>query len=235
MLPMVRCKYVLIILFRVSIFFIVVLCLVAKVRNVARFATILIINLDILKPIWIAYVVLKQHQYGIITFGLPFLPLQHLVQQTCCDVLHNRLRHRYRIQGRDQVFVRRWQILEQSHDKFFTFHRYLQANKPILKCLDLVNVVQQVITFLHLTRERLVMNKENVGQTHHLVDVAKDFLCLCLCFTTPNMRKLVVHQVKHNDGHCFFYTPLLSFLHFGIIVGRWSSLGLVQCPKDPQN
>lgn len=128
--------------------------------------------------------------------------------------------HRPGFQSGDQLIIKGWQTLEQSHNNIFIFFRYLHANKPICKYFDLVDVVQQDITFLHLVCEKLKMNEENVGQDHHLIDVAKGFSCFCWSFTTFYICKLAICQIKCNDGHFLLGTPFIIFLHFGIIMKR---------------
>lgn len=58
-----------------------------------------------------------------------FLPFGHRMYQTCCHVLHSQLLHQHDLQGGDQVFVERWQILEQNYHNIFIYHEYLQASK----------------------------------------------------------------------------------------------------------
>ena len=84
-----------------------------------------------------------------------------------------------------------------------------------------------LIPLLHLVREKLVVNKEDVGQIICLVNVAKKILCLRGSFATLNGHKLVVRQVKADDGHGLLHTPLVLFQHFGIRVGRWSLFGSI--------
>ena len=62
-----------------------------------------------------------------------------------------------------EVCVRGSQNFKQNHEKIIISHRYLQANKLIRKCLGLIDVVQQVITSLHLVDEELTTNKDNVA------------------------------------------------------------------------
>lgn len=129
--------------------------------------------------------------------------------------------HKLDFQSGDKVIVKGRQVLEQSHNKIFIFfNRYLHANKLIRKYFDLVDVVQQDITFLHLVCGKLKMNEENVGQDRHIIDVAKGFSCFCWSFTTSYICKLAICQMKCNDGHFLLGTPFIIFLHFGIIVKR---------------
>lgn len=163
-----------------------VLCLTTKTRNMAWFSTI-VACLDVFAPRWIVRFALTQHQCGITTFMFPFLHFQHCVNQTCHHVFHSKLFHWHLLQCNDQLRVRGWQNLEQNHNNIFHSHGYLQASELTRNYFHLVDVVQQIITFLRLTREELVTNEENVGQAPYLMDVAKDFSCLRKSFVTFNL------------------------------------------------
>lgn len=86
-------------------------------------------------------------------------------------------------------------------------------------------MVQQVVLLLYFIREKFAVNGENVGQILYLVDVAMDILCLHGSFATLDVCKLVVRQIKADDGHCLFDVPLVLPQHFGICIGRWSFFG----------
>ena len=86
-------------------------------------------------------------------------------------------------------------------------------------------MVQQVV--VHLVREKLAANKEDVRQILRLVNVVKDFSHLRGTFATLDVYKLVVRQVKADDGHGFFDSLLVFLQHFGIHNERWSHLGSV--------
>ena len=175
------------------------------------------------------------YRCGII-FGVFLFPLRHLVNQMCCHVLHNQLHHWHSFQNGDQIFVRRWQSLEQRYDNIFTLHRHLQAKKLICKCLNLVDVVQQIIPFLRFAHEKPAMNKKDVEQTPCLMSVTKDLPCFHQSFAIFNVHILIIRQVECNDGHCLLDMLLVFSLYFGINVGRWSLLGFVNnIPKVHKN
>ena len=48
-------------------------------------------------------------------------------------------------------------------------------SKQVDKYSDLVNVIQQIFTFVHLIYEELATNEENVGQIPCLVDVNEGY------------------------------------------------------------
>lgn len=82
-----------------------------------------------------------------------------------------------------------------------------------------IDMVQQIIAFLRLTHEKLMANEENV---------ANGLLRLRGSSATLDMHKLVVCQVKANDGYgIFFNASLVLIQHFGICIGRWRSIGSV--------
>lgn len=58
--------------------------------------------------------------------------------------------------------------------------------------IDLVGVVRQIISLLHLAHEELTMNKEDVEQTFRLVNVSKGLPCLLGSFATLDVCQLVV-------------------------------------------
>ena len=134
------------------------------------------------------------------------------------------LLHWHRFQGSDQVLVQGPQPLEQSHDDVFMAHKYLQTCELIHNCCDFVDIVQQIIIFLHLAYRELVTNKEDVRQTFHIVNVTKGLSCLRVSFATLDVCKLVAYQIEADDGYGLLDVPLVLLQHFGICVGRWSIL-----------
>ena len=90
---------------------------------------------------WIAAFYLSQHHSNILTLGPFFLALRHLVHQTCRYVIHRKFIHWHCLHNGNQVFIQCRQALKQGHDNVFVSHGYLQTNKLIRKCLDLVDVV----------------------------------------------------------------------------------------------
>lgn len=74
----------------------------------------------------------------------------------------------------------------------------------------------------------LVTNEENIGHALCLMDVAKGFSSLCSSFATLDLHKLIVRQVKPNDGHCLFDTILERKKNQSrIYIRRWSILGFI--------
>lgn len=70
--------------------------------------------------------------------------------------------------------------------------------------LDLVYMVQKIVTFLHLASEIFAMNEKDLQQALGLVKTAKRFPCLRGSFITPTMRMLIVRQIGADDRHGFF-------------------------------
>ena len=68
------------------------------------------------------------------------------------------------------------------------------------KHFDLDDVVEQAIPLSYLAHKELMPNKKDVGQTFHFMDVAKVCPHLCRFFATFDVCKLIVYQVKANDG-----------------------------------
>jgi len=81
---------------------------------------------------------------------------------------------------------------------------------------------------LHLTREELAANEEDVGQAPRLVDVTKCLPCLRRSLAPLNVVKLTIHQVDANGGHGLLRAPLVLLDDFGIRIGWWSLLGPVE-------
>ncbi len=77
-------------------------------------------------------------------------------------------------------------------------------------------MVQKVLSLLHLTREELTANEEDVGQAPRLVDVAKCLPCLRWSLAPLDVVKLTIHQVDGNGGHGLLCTPLVVLDEFGV-------------------
>ena len=162
---------------------------------------------------------LTHHHCHIFALEFLLLILRHLMHQTCHQVLHHQILHWHRFECSDEVIIRRWQTLEQSHDDVFFPHSYLQTHKLIHKCFDLVGVVQKIVALLDLVHKELAANKEDVIQTLCLLNATKGFSHLPGSFATLHIRKLVVRQVEANDEHSFFYAHFVLLQHFGIRIG----------------
>ena len=117
--------------------------------------------------------------------------------------------------------------LQQGHDNVFTSHGYFQISELIHERLNLVDMVQQVITLLHFTYEKLAVDKNNGLQTFRLVNVAKGLPRLRKSLTTLDVCKLVVCEVEADDGHDLLHTALIHLQHFGIYIERWRFFGSV--------
>ena len=102
---------------------------------------------------------------------------------------------------------------------------YLQARKLICKGFYLVDVVQQIVIFLHFTREEFVENKKNVGQTLRLMNVAKTISCFHWPFTTLDVRKLVFHQIEAKMDTAFFTCLWYFFNNLGFMLESRALLG----------
>ena len=76
---------------------------------------------------------------------------------------------------------------------------------------DLVDVIQQVVAFLHLVSEELAVNKKDVGQILCPMNVAKCFPCIHGPFVTFGVSNLVVSQVEADHRHGIFDTLLVLF------------------------
>jgi hypothetical protein len=74
---------------------------------------------------------------------------------------------------------------------------------------DFIDVVQQIVVFLHLAREKITANEEDVGETLHLMNVANCFLFLHGSFVTLDVCKLFVCQVEADDEHDFIDMSLV--------------------------
>lgn len=114
---------------------------VAKMRNMARFAAIQTRPCT-LEWKWVVPFILSQCHGGFLTLEFLVLVLRHFVYQMRCHVVHRKLLHQHHLQCGDQILVRCWQTLKQSHYDFFVFHKYLQTNKLICERLDLIDVVR---------------------------------------------------------------------------------------------
>ena len=158
------------------------------------------------------------------TSRLILLALRHLVHQSCHHVVHPIFFHRYRLDDGKQVFVPFRQTLEQCYDNIFNSHKYIQTNKLISERPYLVDVVQHVVTLLHLTCEKLVTNEIGVGQILRLVNAANGLLRLCRSFAIFNVPELVIRQVEADHEYDHFDTSLVSLRHFRICIRRWSFL-----------
>lgn len=86
----------------------------------------------------------------------------------------------------------------------------------VFHCLDLVDVVQQIIALFYFINDEFVANEENVGQILQCMDVTKSFPCHRYSFATLDVR--VVYQVEHNDGHYMFCMSLVIVFHLGSIL-----------------
>lgn len=104
---------------------------------------------------------------------------------------------------------------------------YLQIRKLIRKHFDLVDVVQQIVTLLYLAHKKFIANKDDVGQTFGLVNVANCLPHLYGSFAIIDIRELVVHQIQACDGHNLLDKSLVPPQYFGICIGRWSLFGSV--------
>lgn len=92
----------------------------------------------------------------------------------------------------------------------FFLYLYLKASKLIRKCLDIVDVVQQVTTSLHLASEQLAPNEDNVAQPPCFKDFTKGLPYIYQSFTTPYVRKLNAMM-----DIAFFTCLWYSFFIFG--------------------
>ncbi len=81
---------------------------------------------------------------------------------------------------------------------------------------------------MHLTREELAANEEDVGQAPRFVDVTKCPPCLRWSLGPLDVVKLTIHQVDANDRHGLLQTPLVPLDDFGVRIGWWSILRPVQ-------
>lgn len=127
-------KCVIVIVFRNHcIFTLFGFCYVAKTHNVACPCA--------LARKWVVPFVLSQYHSDILTLRLLLLALQHFMYHTRHHISHHKLLHRHYFEGNDQILVRRWQTLEQSHNDVFVSCGYLQPNELIRKRLHLVDVV----------------------------------------------------------------------------------------------
>ncbi len=77
---------------------------------------------------------------------------------------------------------------------------------------------------MHLAREELAANEEDVGQAPCLVDVAKCLPCLRGSLAPLDVVKLTIHQVDGNGGHGLLCAPLVLLDDFGVRIGWWSLL-----------
>ena len=96
------------------------------------------------RPIW-------HHFFFILFFDISYI--KHVVMYSIVNFLMSIIS-----KIGDQIFVQGSQTLEQSHDNIFVSHEHLQTSKLIRKYFDLVDMVQQIITFLHIACEELAVN-----------------------------------------------------------------------------
>ncbi len=73
---------------------------------------------------------------------------------------------------------------------------------------------------MHLAREKLTTNEEDIRQAPSLMDVAKYLPYFHWSLVTFNMYKLPIHQIESNDGHCLLDTLLVVFLLLKVRTGR---------------
>lgn len=87
-----------------------------------------------------------------------------------------------------------------------------------MQMLDLVDVIQQGVTFLHLAYKKTWGETKNVRQTLRLVNNAKSITRLRRSFPTLDVCKVVVGQVKADDRYGLLDTFFVLLQHFGIYI-----------------
>ena len=173
---------------------------------------------------WVVSFALLKYYGSIPILRFFLITLRHLVHQMCCNVVHCNIFYWDCLQGSDQVFVGHRQVLEQSHDDVFVSHGYIQTNDLIWKCLDFVDMVQQIVALLHM---------KNLWQTKWCWINSSSYECCKGSFTSMHVfhkfdiHKLVVHQIEVDDGPGIFYASLILLQHFRIHIGRWKFLGFI--------
>ncbi len=75
------------------------------------------------------------------------------------------------------------------------------------------------LSLLHLAREELAANEEDVGQAPRLVDVANCLPCLRGSPAPLDVVKLTIHQVDANGGHGLLQASLVLLDDFGVCIG----------------
>lgn len=59
----------------------------------------------------------------------------------------------------------------QDHDYILLFHRYIQACELVCEGFYLVDVVKDVVAFVHFYGKELTPHEQDIGQTFGLVNV----------------------------------------------------------------
>jgi hypothetical protein len=164
-----------------------------------------------------------RHHHLEISFGYPldsFFSFGYLVHQMYHHVLHSHLLRRHRLQIDDKVSKREWQTVKKSPNNIFIFYNFIQAKKLIHKCLNLVDVIQQVIAFLHLAHKELRANNIKYWTSVSSYGYCKGFFMFPLVLYNFWCTKVDFHWVKYNDEHCLFTHHWYFFLHFGFNVRK---------------
>jgi len=85
-------------------------------------------------------------------------------------------------------------------------------------------VVEDVGALVHLDGEKFAPNEQNVGQAFGFVDVAQRFPRFRRSFTPFDVRQLLVHQARGNDGEGFLASSLVRLFDLVARRGRWRQL-----------
>lgn len=98
-------------------------------------------------------------------------------------------------------------LLRKNQDNTFILHWHFQISELIRKS-------NKSFLLCAFCTWRICGKQKNVGKIPCFVDVAKEFPCLCWSFATPNVHKLVVCQIKHNNGYFLLHKHSVFFLSF---------------------
>lgn len=135
---------------------------------------------------------------GILTLGLLFFPLWHLVHQMHHHIVHRKLLHWYCLQGGDQTIIRHQPPLQQVITMFWSLigtskQSIWSANSLIMLTLSNKSL------FLHFAREKLLVDEEDIGQILHLWILQSIFqasvgslqLFMCANWLSAKLRRMI--------------------------------------------
>ena len=88
----------------------------------------------------------------------------------------------------------------------------------------LVDVIEDVIMFVHVDGEELTPYEPNVRQAFGLMDVTQGFPRFCLSFTSFDMHQLLVHQICGNDSEGLLASLFVRLFDLFTRRRRWRQL-----------